>query len=149
MCGAVLLFVISPASQAQTEVRAGDVVPADGVFMTHEELDDFRADAEGLEKDLATAREEAAHQGNLRATCETTLKDKADNFTAELKERGGQIKWKDKEIEAWKGRFEESEKYARKMERRSGGGFLNNRTVIFISDAFILGATAWAWKNTH
>lgn len=145
----VLLFVVSPATQAQVEVKAGDSVPADGVFMTHEELADFRAYTEGLEKDFAKAEEEATHQGNLKSTCETTLKDKVDSFTAELKERSEQIQWKDKEILEWKGRFEESEEYARKLRKRAGGGFWNNRTVTFISDAIMLGAASWAWANTH
>lgn len=149
MCSVVLALAISPASQAQVEVKAGDSVPADGVFMTHEELDNFRVYTEELEKDLAKAEEEAKHQGNLKSTCETTLKDKVESFAAELKERGEEIGWKDKEIGEWKLRFEESEKYARKMERRSGGGFWNNRTVTFISDAIILGAASWAWANTH
>ena len=146
---AVLVLIISPTSQAQVEVRVGDSVPVDGVFMTHEELTNLRADMEKLETDLAKAEEEALHQTNLKGACETSLKEKADNFTAELKERGDEIVWKDKEILEWTRRFEESEKYARKMEKRAGGGFWNNRYVTFVSDAIILGAASWAWANTH
>lgn len=109
----------------------------------------MRTYIEELEKDLAKAEEATKHQKALVQICQGTMTEKVDSFTTELAERQKEIGWKDSEISEWTRRHEDCEKYARKLEKRSGGGFWNNRTVTFLTDAAVIGVASWAWANTH
>lgn len=130
-------------------VKAGDVAPADGVFMSLADAKAMQDYVAGLERELALAQEGVIHQKNLNKICATNMQGKVDSFTRELAARGEEIKWKDVEIDQWERRWKECEEYAVKLEKRAGGGILNNRTVTFITDAIIMGATAWAWHEVQ
>lgn len=145
----VLVLAIAPTLQAQVEVRAGYVAPSNGVFMTQAEFSSLRADIENTEKDLAKAQEATKHQKALAQIYQDAATEKAKNFTAELAERQKGIGWKDAEISEWTRRHKDCEKYSRKLEKRAGGGFWNNRTVTFLTDAVVIGVASWAWANTH
>lgn len=123
-------------------MKKGEIVPADGMFLTMQEMDELRNYIEDLERDIKTERENVKHEKNELQICEDKIRDKVDNFTAELKERGDEIASKDDEIKEWKERHEGCEKYAKKLEQK--GWLFGNRTFTFIFDAAIFAGIVWA-----
>lgn len=137
-------LLLAGSAIAQTSVEPGFVAPEKGLYFTAEQSATHRAYVERIELDLAKAEEDVRHYKTLWETEADTVTEMRENFDKQF------LAWQDEkqgyqdEVNVWKLRWEDSNNYIDKLEKRNGGGFWNNRAVTFISDFLIFGGTVWA-----